>query len=117
MPQNGPDRQIEKGWFRRVISRWVSYKIERSIRDKGMNDFSEVEEQRDSSKLMEIGNRAATNAINENRALKLPLTYIKDGWVIREYPDGHIERIEKIKQPLTPSVKFKKGTVLHVKLH
>lgn len=117
MPQNGSYRQREQGWLPRVIGRWVSYKSQRSIHDKGMNDFSEVEEQKDSSKLMEIGNRAAINAINENKALKLPLTYIKDGWVIREYPDGHVERIEEIKQLLTPSVKFKKGTALHVKLH
>jgi len=65
---------------------------------------------------MQIGKRAAENAINENKALKLPLTYLKDGWVIREFPDGHIEKIKEIKPLHIPSLKFKKGTILHVKL-
>src|ERR1700755_800563 len=43
-----------------------------------------------------IGERAATNAINENKALGIPITYLKDDWVVREMPDGSIEQIEHI---------------------
>ena len=80
------------------------------------SDLSAIEDVADTSMLEKIGARAANNAINENRALQLPLTYEKDGWVIREYADGHIEKIEKI---ITAEISsgFTKGAVLHVKFH
>ena len=43
-----------------------------------------------------IGRRAAGNAINENRAMKISVTGVKDGWVIREMADGRQERISQI---------------------
>lgn len=89
----------------------------RSDIDQGsFSDLSTIEDGTDTSMLEKIGARAAINAINENRALQLPLTYEKDGWVVREYADGHIEKIEKI---ITSEISsgFKKGAVLHVKFH
>ncbi|PSL22770.1 hypothetical protein [Chitinophaga ginsengisoli] len=80
------------------------------------SDLSAIEDGTDTSILEKIGARAAINAINENRALQLPLTYEKDGWVIREYADGHVEKIEEI---ITSEITsgFKKGAVLHVKFY
>lgn len=59
-----------------------------------------------------IGKRAAINAINENKALGLPWIYLKDSWVVREFPDGKVEKIVAV----APSSlrEFEKGTVLHI---
>lgn len=64
-----------------------------------------------------IGRDAAINAINENKAMNLPVTFIKDGWVVREMPDGRQERISQV--ALISSEEYKqrnliKGTVIHV---
>ncbi len=83
---------------------------------QGFSDLSAIEDGVDMSMLEKIGARAANNAINENRALQLSLTYEKDGWVVKEYADGHIEKIEQLITPEIPS-DLKKGTVLHVKFH
>jgi hypothetical protein len=83
---------------------------------EGFSDLSAIEDGSDTSLLEKIGARAAINAINENRALQLSLTYERDGWVVREYADGRIEKIEQIiTSDISPD--FKKGTVLHVKFH
>ncbi|MRG48744.1 hypothetical protein GFS24_26770 [Chitinophaga sp. SYP-B3965] len=65
----------------------------------------------------EAGRRAATNAVNENRALGIPVTFTKDGWVVRRMPDGHIERIKPIEGATGPirERKLRKGMILHVK--
>ncbi|UPK69900.1 hypothetical protein [Chitinophaga filiformis] len=87
-----------------------------AIEHGSFSDLSAIEDGVDTSLLEKIGERAAINAINENRALQLPITYEKDGWVVREYADGHIEKIEQI---ITADISsgFKKGAVLHVKFH
>ncbi len=41
--------------------------------------------------LARIGQAAARAARRESFALGLPITYVKDGQLVREYPDGHIE--------------------------
>ena len=63
------------------------------------------------------GKRAATNAINENKALGIPVTFIKDGWVVRRMPDGHIERIKQVAEAAgrIRERKLRKGMILHVK--
>jgi hypothetical protein len=83
---------------------------------QGFSDLSAIEDGTDTTMLEKIGARAAINAINENRALQLSLTYEKEGWVVREYADGRIEKIEEI---ITSGISsnFKKGAVLHVKFH
>jgi hypothetical protein len=83
---------------------------------QGFSDLSAIEDATDTSMLEKIGVRAAINAINENKALQLSLTYEKDGWVVREYADGHIEKIEQLIVPEISS-DFKKGTVLHVRFY
>ncbi|WP_211999862.1 hypothetical protein [Chitinophaga sp. HK235] len=59
-----------------------------------------------------IGKRAATNAINENKAMELPVTYLKEGWVVREMPGGEVERIVEIQS--SPG-KWRKGTVIDIR--
>jgi hypothetical protein len=83
----------------------------------GLSDLSVIEDGADVRILKKIGERAAVNAINENKALSLPLTYEKDGWVVREYSDGRIEKIEKIITSTISTSDFKKGTVLHVRFN
>ena len=65
----------------------------------------------------EIGKLAATNAINENKALGIPVTFLQGEWVVRRMPDGSIERLERI-PPASGKMReglLKKGTVLHVR--
>ncbi|TWF41411.1 hypothetical protein FHW36_103215 [Chitinophaga polysaccharea] len=64
-----------------------------------------------------VGRRAASNAINENRAMKISITSVKDGWVVREMPDGSHQQISQIL--VKPNNQYKerklvKGAVIHV---
>ncbi|HEY9260788.1 hypothetical protein [Chitinophaga sp.] len=64
-----------------------------------------------------IGREAAINAINENKAMNLPVTFVRDGWVVREMPDGRQERISQIALISLEAYKKRnliKGTVIHV---
>lgn len=47
------------------------------------------------AKVAEIGRRAGLNAIKQTHAAGLPITGVKDGWVVRIWPDGREERIER----------------------
>lgn len=83
------------------------------------NDLSEYEEGSDRSFLESIGIRAAHNAINENKALGIPITFWDNGKVVRRMPDGHIEPLSKQaispqKHTLKAGKILKKGTILHV---
>ncbi|HTI10760.1 MAG TPA: hypothetical protein VL832_19455 [Puia sp.] len=81
------------------------------------NDLSDFEGKKDHTFLIEIGRQAATNAVNENKAMDIPITFLKDGWVIRRMPNGEIVKVAKL-DPQTKTIrqrKFTKGTVLHVK--
>ena len=81
------------------------------------NDLSDYEEKGDPSFLIEIGKTAATNAVNENIAMNIPVTFLENGWVVRRMPQGNVERVAKIiNQPgAIRNRKLTKGTVLHVK--
>lgn len=61
----------------------------------------------------EVGKRATINAVNENKALGIPVTFLKDGKILTKQPDGEIV----VEGELTnvPARRLKKGTVLHVK--
>lgn len=80
-------------------------------------ELSDFEDGRDRQFLMRVGRDAAANAINENKAMNLPVTYLQDGWVVSRMPDGRVERIAEIKRStgITSERKLTKGTVLHVK--
>lgn len=54
--------------------------------------------------LIKIGKEAAKGAINENFALGLPIHYIEDGYLIREFNDGKKIKFKK----LTPIEELRK---------
>lgn len=56
---------------------------------------------------------AGKQAVSEARVLKLPITYLKGGEVIKESPDGKIQVLKRLKSP--KPVIIKKGTVLHAR--
>lgn len=64
--------------------------------------------------LKKIVKKASERAIRENKALGLPITYLEDGKIIKEYADGSKEIMRiKEKSPLTFTIK--KGTILRFK--
>lgn len=80
-------------------------------------DLSDYEEKDDRTFFTEIGRQAAINAINENKAMNIPVTFMEDGWVVRRMPGGNIEKIVEIElgRASFRERKLTKGTVLHVK--
>ncbi|BAV07978.1 hypothetical protein FLA_4010 [Filimonas lacunae] len=90
-------------FYRRLESRYSS--------------LSEVEDKHDKQFFTEIARSAAANAINENKALNIPIVVAEDGWVVQKNSNGDVERLSKIEQHTTAINKrvFTKGTVLHVK--
>ncbi|WP_291911986.1 hypothetical protein [Chitinophaga sp. CB10] len=68
--------------------------------------------------LNNIGRQAASNAINENRALNLPITIVRDGWVVMEMPDGttkKLSQVHTIQQEQFRKMNLVKGAVIHVR--
>lgn len=85
----------------------------RFYKNQKEQDLSELEENGFEMIFANIGEQAATNAINENKALGIPVTFWQDGWVVRRMPDGSIERLQQAAQ--IREKQFRKGTVLHVR--
>ncbi len=83
----------------------------RSGRINTTSTLSQFEERKDRQFFIKIGKTAAINAINENKALGIPVTFL-DGDTVFEM--GNAGKIA-IRQ-LTPSQprKYSKGTILHV---
>lgn len=65
--------------------------------------------------LRRIGVEAAKQAIRSSKALGLSITYLKDGKVIEEFPDGTTKIIKEIEEVELPDVKLKKGMVFHAR--
>ncbi|SEW40256.1 hypothetical protein [Chitinophaga arvensicola] len=86
-------------------------------RRRGAGESNEYEEHLPDGFFDMVGRRAAINAINENRAMNLPVTGLKDGWVVREMPDGKYQQISEVKIVSHDVYKRRnlvKGTVIHV---
>lgn len=64
--------------------------------------------------LLEAGKSAVSNAIKESKKLGLTITYIKDGFLIKELPDGQKKNIAQLK-PVKALPNIKKGMILHAK--
>lgn len=64
--------------------------------------------------LRSIGRKSARSAVRENKALGLPVTYIKRGKVIREKADGQKEIIGQRSTTTTHSTGVSKGDVIRV---
>lgn len=103
-----------KGNRNRVLTR------KEIIRMKKMGRSTAFEELGGRSFWMAVGRSAAANAINENRAMNLPITLVRDGWVVRIMPDGRQERVSRIHTTVrttTRNQRLTKGTVIDVKKH
>lgn len=74
---------------------------------------------RQTATLVKVGRAGAANAIRATKALGLPITYMQNGVLYREYPDGVKEIIVTVavKKALTKksSHPLKKGMVFHAK--
>ena len=82
---------------------------------QAMYDLSQLEDSSDRSIFSEILERAAINAVNENKAMGIPVTFMQDGWVVSRMPDGTIRKISEIETGPVRERKLTKGTILHVK--
>jgi len=100
---------------RRRLLRPTSQISERT--DANNKDLSDFEENASHDFIVDVGRQAATNAINENKAMNIPVTFLKDGWVVRRMPKGNIEKVIKVDSQtgIVRQRKLTKGTVLHVK--
>jgi hypothetical protein len=64
--------------------------------------------------LVKVGKESGRNAVRRSKAMDLVVTYIENGKVIEEQPDGSKNQIETIEiQPLP--IRIKKGMILHGK--
>lgn len=81
------------------------------------SDLSDIEEIKDRAFFEKIGKDAAANAVNENKAMHIPITFLQDDWIVRRMPSGMIEKIHQLKKDSGSykNRKLTKGSVLHVK--
>lgn len=81
--------------------------------------LSQVEDVNDHAFLIGIAADAARNAINENRAMNIPVTVIENGWVVKKTTAGTIERIAEVTgiNATKRERVLTKGSVLHVRTH
>lgn len=50
--------------------------------------------------LIAIIKEAGRKAVEENKALNIPNTCLQDGWVVRKYNNGTIEKLVKLNKPI-----------------
>lgn len=88
-----------------------------SVRKKAKR--SSTTEFKETAKLVKAGHTSSANAIRASRALGLAITFMQDGIVYKEYPDGRKEKIasREIKKSISDKKAYllKKGMVLHAK--
>ncbi|MBV7533103.1 hypothetical protein [Chitinophaga sp. sic0106] len=80
-------------------------------------DLLDFEEHMPAGFFNEIGKQAATNAINENKAMNLPITFLKEDWVVVQLPNGTLKQISQVQLPTSDELRQKnlvKGAVIHV---
>ena len=110
--------------YKRRIGESFSHKSSRVLHTapKTISDYSDLsqfEEQADKSFLQAIGIRAAANAVNENKAMGIPVTFWQNGQVVRRMPDGEVTPLQSSSAISEASEikgrQLKKGAILHVK--
>ena len=81
------------------------------------SSLNEIEDRNDLTFWNNVTRDAAVKAINENKAMDIPVTLLENGWVIRKYKDGTVERIKKIEKRASTDRPYRltKGSILHVK--
>jgi hypothetical protein len=77
--------------------------------------LSDIEDRNVQSFLTTIASNAAINAINENKAMNIPLTLMEDGWVVQKTSEGKVLKVARIDQKMGRSTILTKGAILHVK--
>lgn len=65
--------------------------------------------------LVKAGKIASDSANRASRALGITVTYIKDGVIYEETPDGKITMKKQIEEEVVVPFEIKKGLVLHAK--
>lgn len=65
--------------------------------------------------LVRIGKTAAKEAIRSSKALGLSITYLKNGEVVEELPDGTIKVLKPKSDDQPKRPKLKKGIILYAK--
>ena len=65
------------------------------------------------STILKAAKKSAKNAIRASKALGLSITYMKNGAIIKEDPNGKLTTIKVTQSSITE--KIKAGTVLHAK--
>jgi hypothetical protein len=90
-------------------------KISRKAKPGGLSFKSDPE----TSKLIKTGRVATRNAIRASRALGLPITFMQDGKLYKEFPDGKKELIICTSAKKTTAKKttipLRKGMIFHAK--
>lgn len=104
---------------RKMVTRKSRGKTQVTFRRGNISFFSlnEVEDRNDSTFWNNVTRNAALKAINENKAMGIPVTLLENGWVVRKFKDGTVERIKKIERRTSSgqSYSLTKGSILHVK--
>lgn len=65
--------------------------------------------------LVKAGKIASNTANRASRALGITVTFIKDGVIYEETPDGKITKKKQIEEEIVAPFEIKKGLVLHAK--
>lgn len=65
--------------------------------------------------LVKAGKIASDTANRASRALGISVTYIKEGFIYEEAPDGKITKKKQIENGIVAPFEIKKGLVLHAK--
>jgi hypothetical protein len=104
---------------RKMVTRKSRGKAQVSRRRANLSfsSLNEIEDQNDLTFWNNVIRDAAFKAINENKAMGIPVTLLENGWVVRKFKDGTIERIKKIERKTSAgqSYSLTKGSILHVK--
>lgn len=81
------------------------------------SSLNEIEDRNDLTFWNNVTRDAAYKAINENKAMDIPVTLLENGWVVKKFKDGTVERIKKIEKKASTdrSYRLTKGAILHVK--
>jgi hypothetical protein len=67
------------------------------------------------SDLKKIAKKSSEKAVKESKALGLSITYLKEGVLYEEFPDGTVKKIKEIKSIAASKLNLKKGMVFHAK--
>lgn len=64
--------------------------------------------------LIIAGKNASNNAVRQSKALDLTITYIENGAIYEEHPDGTVTFKKKVEKTESP-IALTKGVVFHAK--